>query len=76
MPKGVPINIAAIAAKCGEKFTQAEVLKKGGTHNGVKKAIEEGLIRELKTFTETGQRGRPAKYLQLTAKGKKAAVKK
>lgn len=75
MPRGVPTNICAIAAKCDEKFTQAELLKKGGTHNGVKKAIEEGLIKVLKTVESTGKRGRPATHLTLTAKGKKAAAK-
>lgn len=75
MPRGVPTDICAIAAKCDEKFTQAELLKKGGTHNGVKKAIEEKLIKVLPTTESTGKRGRPAKHLQLTAKGKKSVGK-
>ena len=69
------IDVVKTAAECDEKFTRSDLLAKGGTHNSIVKAIEEGFLKELKTVETTGRRGKPARHLTLTAKGKKAAAK-
>jgi hypothetical protein len=68
-------QVALVALTAGDTFTVSDLVRSGVTYYAAKQAVAEGYIKTLQSTVTTGKRGRPARKLKLTGKGKRVAAK-